>query len=160
MSLIAPEYLEAISDIKTHKPDSDIKMASSVTGLPVDFTELDASYWVKNLVSPVLFTDAVRVMSRKSAKGRRHGRKADPAIDFLLEIGPHAALKGPLLQILKEEGLDDVGYASMHFRGQHDVASAVTAAGELASHGASIDISAVNNIQARARTLVNLPSYP
>ena len=57
--------------------------------------ELAADYWRANLESPVRFTQAVtKMMSLENGI----------AIDVLLEIGPHAALKEPLEQTLKSIG--------------------------------------------------------
>jgi len=161
MDLIAKDYLQSISHIVTMAPEaSDMRMFSSVTGQHIDHTDLGPEYWVKNLTSPVLFSDAVRGMSRKLAKSRRHGRKADPAIDFFLEVGPHAALKGPLRQVLESEALSNIGYSAMLVRGQNAVDSAVLAAGALASRGVRLDFNAVNNANGPPRVLVGLPSYP
>lgn len=162
MELVAQPYLRSISDVTVNGDDvsADVEMISSVTGQLARPSELSPEYWVRNLVSPVLFADAVTAMLRKPSRGLRHRRKAEPAVDFLLEIGPHAALRGPLSEILKSEGMQGVKYASMLVRGKDAVNSAMTAAGDLYCNGCPVDIAAVNNFQHDARVLVDLPPYP
>lgn len=68
---------------------------SSVTGQVED--TIDASYWVKNLVQPVMFADALQgvLMLHEDNKKLKLLPKA------VLEIGPHAALKGPIKQTVE-----------------------------------------------------------
>lgn len=162
MKLVAEPYLRSIAKVTSKKGEvlSGIKMLSSVTGRLMESSELTPEYWVQNLVSPVHFSDAVTTMLRSSGKISRRQRKAESAVDFLLEIGPHAALRGPLLDILKKESLESVGYASMLLRGSDAVDSAMTAAGDLYCRGYPVDVATVNNFQHEPRVLVDLPAYP
>ena len=162
MKLVAEPYLRSIADVTSERGEasSGIKMLSSVTGRLVESSELTPEYWVQNLVSPVHFNDAVTTMLRSSGKSSRRQRKAESAVDFLLEIGPHAALRGPLSDILKKESLESVGYASMLLRGSDAVDSAMTAAGDLYCRGYPVDVATVNNFQREPRVLVDLPAYP
>ncbi|PHH81292.1 hypothetical protein CDD82_1123 [Ophiocordyceps australis] len=84
---------------------------------------------------------------------------ANWAIDTLVEIGPHSALKGPLQQILKDCGLTGVGYASMLSRGAHAIKTALACAGELVISGVPAAMGHVN-LEADARPVVDLPPYP
>ncbi|EJT79060.1 hypothetical protein GGTG_04149 [Gaeumannomyces tritici R3-111a-1] len=54
--------------------------------------DLAGPYWVNNLLRPVRFTQAVR-----AAAASAHG-----PFDFAIEVGPHVALKGPVLETLRE----------------------------------------------------------
>jgi acyl transferase domain-containing protein len=160
MELLAETYLHSIADVIVQEEDAstDMEMISSVTGQLVKPAELTPQYWVRNLVSPVLFSDAVTAMLRGSKKTFR--RKTEPAVNFLLELGPHATLQKPLLDIAKSEMSRGVGYTSMLLRGKDAFDSVMTAAGDLFRHGYPVDISAVNNIQQECRILVDLPAYP
>jgi len=162
MKLVAEPYLRSIADVTSESGQvpSGIKMLSSVTGRLAEPSELTPEYWVQNLVSPVQFNDAMITMLRGSGKSFRRQRKAESAVDFLLEIGPHAALRGPLSDILKKELLENVGYASMLLRGSDAVDSAMTASGDLYCRGYPVDVAAVNNFQHEPRVLVDLPAYP
>ncbi|KAI8950362.1 hybrid PKS-NRPS protein [Xylaria longipes] len=73
---------------------------SSVTGEEQTFSNPnafqalhDGSYWVRNMTDSVLFADAVR---RATLQSR--------SFDFGLEVGPHPALKGPVIDTIKESG--------------------------------------------------------
>ncbi|KAK4120609.1 ketoacyl-synt-domain-containing protein [Parathielavia appendiculata] len=67
-------------------------------GEPTD-AELAAAYWKDNMVKPVLFYEAVTTALET------HG-----AFDCAIEIGPHAALKGPVAQIMKEKNIPAFPY--------------------------------------------------
>jgi acyl transferase domain-containing protein len=80
-------------------------MLSSVTGDAVSGSSLiDPAYWVRNMVSPVRFSQAVGTMC--AAAPATIAKKLDmshllvPVVDHLLEVGPHAALQAPLRDIL------------------------------------------------------------
>jgi acyl transferase domain-containing protein len=162
MELVEQSYLHSMSgvDIQQSVASSDITMVSSVTGQSMEPSELTPEYWVRNLVSPVLFADAVTAMLRGSKRSFRRSVKAEPAVDFLLELGPHATLQTPLLDIVKAEALEDVKYASMLLRGKNATDSAMTTAGSLYCHGCPVDVTAVNDIRHECRVLVDLPAYP
>lgn len=94
-----------------------------------------ASYWRANLESPVLFSEAVtRLVSRE-----------DVPINVLVEIGPHAALKSPLEQILKQSG-KPVKYVSTLRRQEDGCRSMLQCAGALFALNASVDLAAVNGV--------------
>ena len=162
MDLVAKSYLHSISDIDVQQSValSDITMVSSVTGKSIEPSELTPEYWARNLVSPVLFADAVTAMLRGARRSLRRGAKLEPAVDFLLELGPHATLQSPLSDIVKAQAQEDVKYASMLLRGKDAVESAMATAGNLYCHGCPIDVTAVNDIRHECRVLVDLPAYP
>ncbi|KAH8885728.1 ketoacyl-synt-domain-containing protein [Thozetella sp. PMI_491] len=160
MALIAEAYLASITDCAFLPPgsSSNVKMVSSVTKETLDFKDIDPSYWVENLTSPVQFSDALASLLKGETRRRRRG--GESAIDFLLEIGPHSALQGPVKQIIRSEGLKNVGYASVLKRGDDAVKTAMEAAGVLYAHGLDVNLNAVNQIHEPPAPLVNLPSYP
>jgi acyl transferase domain-containing protein len=162
MQPLADDYLQALEGMipKDLGSKGKVKMASSVTGKDVTYLELGPSYWVQNLVSPVLFSDAVETLLKQPTKGRRKAQATEPAFDYLLEIGPHAALKGPLRQILQAHAASQIPYSSLLLRGENGPVTALAAAGALFCHGVHIDIKAVNNTHGRPSPLSGLPSYP
>lgn len=162
MSLVSEEYLRSIAHLNPQHSNhpAEITMSSSVTGKIVKSSDLTAEYWVTNLVSPVLFSEAVSEMMKSHAKIARHRHKSEPGIDFLVEIGPHAALRGPLQQILDSQSLQNIAYASVLHRNQEAAASAMKLAGELYCRGLPVDINAVNHVQSKPHVLVDLPAYP
>lgn len=84
---------------------------------------MTAEYWKDNLVSPVLFYQAVQ---RAVITHRSEG------LDVAVEIGPHAALKGPCLSTVKEvlDGVD-LPYAGCLERGRSDLEAFAAALGYL-----------------------------
>ncbi|KAL9031280.1 MAG: hypothetical protein Q9196_000687 [Gyalolechia fulgens] len=97
--------------------------------------EIAAPYWRANLESPVRFLDAVsNLVSAES-----------PAIDILVEIGPHPALKSPLNQILTSLG-KNVPYTSSLKRDEDGSSMLLQLAGSLFSLNAQIDLVAVNSV--------------
>ena len=73
--------------------------------------DLSGSYWVNNLLQPVLFTQAVQ--AAVTAAG---------PFDFAIEVGPHAALKGPVLETLRADGDEEAfPYVGLLHRGKDDV---------------------------------------
>ncbi|PNP48840.1 hypothetical protein THARTR1_10285 [Trichoderma harzianum] len=94
MLLIEKEYLQALQKVKGSQTSTSVTMVSSLTGAEIGGGMIiDRDYWVRNLVSPVLFTHAMkRVCQTKSGSKR---------VDFILEVGPHSQLGGPIKQTLR-----------------------------------------------------------
>ncbi|KAI9728591.1 MAG: Type I Iterative PKS [Cirrosporium novae-zelandiae] len=161
MNMIAAPYLQAIHDIQPMPARGSRKMYSAVSGGLADATELGPVNWVRNLVSPVQFSDAVYELLRPIKLGKR---TTETAVDILLEVGPHSALQGPVKQIMKEYGISGVDYRSVLLRGRNGINTALDAAGALFANGVGVDISKVNSGTGYALNdvpspLVNLPSY-
>ncbi|KAJ6133992.1 phenolpthiocerol synthesis polyketide synthase ppsB [Penicillium sp. IBT 18751x] len=154
-------YAEFIADLQPiprdyneHEEDEDIQtMVSSVTGQEVAPELLGPYYWVRNLVSPVLFSDAVKEMVAPS-----EAEKSDGTLDLLIEVGPHGALGGPVEQILGHHGVKHIGYKSMLTRGRNALETSLELASELFLKGVPIDISQVNS-DVNAHRLTDLPPY-
>ena len=119
---------------------STIEWHSSVTPFKTPNRErITASYWRKNLESPVLFSDAVQQMVKNEAN----------PLDLLLEIGPHPALSGPLKQIrvaLQQTSHSMPAYLGTIVRGKDALASMLSLAGNMFLLNASINLTAVNAV--------------
>lgn len=103
--------------IKIQTPGSGVasKWYSSVTpGRDIAPATLADTYWVDNLVKPVLFSQALEAAFSGES---RHQRKK---IVVGLEVGPHPALKKPVLDTLSELGMD-VRYSGALRRGANDM---------------------------------------
>ncbi|KAL0940537.1 Lovastatin diketide synthase LovF 14 [Colletotrichum truncatum] len=106
---------------------------SSVTGEHCEASALqDPAYWQKNLVSPVRFATAVANLLK------------DPELEecLFLEIGPHAALAGPLRQNCVAAG-QRCEFVPSLTRGKDSRVSLHSAIGELFLRGVSLDLSFV-----------------
>ncbi|KAL4970542.1 type I polyketide synthase [Aspergillus stella-maris] len=171
MQEIAEEYRAVIGVLEV--PSScDRKfcpeMVSSVTGTWVDPSDLlSADYWVRNMVSPVLFLDALSALCASSGEAEP-ARKLDRShrrhmpIHHLLEVGPHSVLQAPCKDILKSMKKEKTTtYLSMLVRNAHAVETALMAAGHLHCAGYPVDLSSVNISNSwGAKSLPNLPEYP
>ncbi|GIC84422.1 type I polyketide synthase [Aspergillus udagawae] len=171
MREIANEYQSAMGTLE--KPSCEKKkgpvMLSSVTGDWVSNFELtDPAYWVRNMVSPVLFSDAVsRICSSPGKQTRKidGSHRYQMAISHLLEIGPHAALQGPCRDILKSINKQaDILYQSLLVRNKSAVKTTLDCAGRLHCYGYPINLALVNTTAYdganQRRVLSNLPEYP
>lgn len=95
MDHCASAYLECLAgcDIHAELPIASCAWVSSVYGPSGKPTakELRGRYWRDNMVQPVLFSEALsRILVENGP------------FDAVLEIGPHAALKGPATQVMQE----------------------------------------------------------
>lgn len=75
------------------KPVGRASMMSTVTGEMVGGKSLTASYWRQNLQSRVLFASGLESLLQLPLAGSDNKK-----VDYLLEIGPHHALQGPIRQ--------------------------------------------------------------
>ncbi|RHZ44289.1 uncharacterized protein CDV56_102026 [Aspergillus thermomutatus] len=127
-------YLSSMLSFQSHpsRPEvhSDCVWVSSVAvGSDTSVAELDASYWVDNLLSPVLFKQAVE----------RAVTELGP-FDAIVEVGPHPALKGPVRQILEGLKVSQLPYTGILERGTEAAWSMSTALGYLWTHVENISI--------------------
>lgn len=171
---IQPRGLGQITDDKKERSAS---FFSSVTGTRVPLEKLNAQYWVSNLVGQVKFANSLRTLcfetnaQRAGSTGapriRRAGAAQKPSVDCLIEIGPHAALSGPIKQVLQVDAklnAADITYVSILTRKVNAVTTALGAAATLASLNYPISFSAINRPMgikegSTPQLLVNLPTY-
>ncbi|PYH42430.1 PKS-NRPS hybrid synthetase psoA [Aspergillus saccharolyticus JOP 1030-1] len=116
MAPCAEPYANALRacGIQPQRPaPSDCLWISSVYQKNIDEVQdsLADSYWVSNLVSPVLFSQALQY-----ALG-------EDRFDLAIEIGPHPALKGPARQVMQEAIGDPIPYTGVLSRGTNDINS-------------------------------------
>ena len=107
---------------------------STVTGKAEGKKPLGAQYWRSNLELPVLFHEAMERLIQTES------------VDILLEIGPHAALKTPVHQIvhsLSRKSFPD--YLATLIRGQNSCQNVQATAGNLWVRGYPVDINAINS---------------
>ncbi|KAF1841194.1 polyketide synthase [Cucurbitaria berberidis CBS 394.84] len=118
---------------------SEVKMVSSVTNsVLAENVVLDEKYWSANLVSPVLFNQAIRTALTS---------KEVPKIDILIEIGPHSTLSGPIRQIKTELQADKLQYLPTLARGFPCAEQVLKLAGELFLRNYPLDLARVTGIE-------------
>ncbi|KAL8657370.1 MAG: hypothetical protein Q9226_001979 [Calogaya cf. arnoldii] len=152
MEDIATRYLESISTV-VPRSEADVQFHSSVKGQLVDTDTLTADYWVHNMTSPVQFLDGVQSM---------YGQAPGP--DVLIELGPHSTLEAPLRDIMKANPRwsSKVRYFPTLVRNKDAVTTALSLASALYVLGASLKLSAVNQVEPAtlSKPLPDLPAYP
>ncbi|KAG8162418.1 hypothetical protein KVR01_008183 [Diaporthe batatas] len=155
MEPLAPAYETALRECasyKTEARDEDVRMVSSVTARILRDGDVDAAYWVRNMVGAVRFADALT--------GILLDDDEEQAVDILLEIGPHPALKGPSSQVASELKVD-ISYFGTLNRNQPAFECLLEAAGQLFTSNHPVDLAAVNADQQHpGHLLTDLPTYP
>jgi zearalenone synthase (highly reducing iterative type I polyketide synthase) len=168
MNRVFSSYAASISDIEPRQcqqnqgggeENSSRKqiMVSSVTGQEVEPELLGPYYWVRNLVSPVLFSDALKELV-SPAESDAKNNSSNKSVDILIEIGPHSALGGPVQQTLDHHGIENVAYKSMLTRGKSALDTSLELAAELFLARITLHISKVNG-DLHTRRLMDLPPY-
>jgi len=131
---IVPEYMELMGTLSSQDLPETTPMVSSVTNELASFKELSqASYWAKNLISPVKFSTALA-----------HACSLQK-IDNILEIGPHSALQAPIKEIIKGvKKTESIEYSSILIRSVPATQTLLESIGSLHCRGHSMNLSKVN----------------
>ncbi|KAL3430444.1 hypothetical protein BDV09DRAFT_202202 [Aspergillus tetrazonus] len=152
-------YLDALEEcnIKVKDVISGTTWYSSVHPRDdIDSASLRGAYWIENMVMPVLFSQAVAHALNES--------NSPP--DFVIEVGPHPALKGPVQQNIAEffPAASNVTYLAPCIRGSSSFASLSNVIGSLwETLGAgAIDITRYLRLfgLGQAKFIKDLPTYP
>ena len=163
MDCVGDDYLAALQRIQIQHTKK-AEFYSSVSGEQSNFSELGPSYWVKNMLSCVEFSDSVRNLCLDLDDERRE-RGLNAAVDILIELGPHSALAGPVKQILQADPKlrnSSIRYASVLVRNQSAVQTSLQMAGQLFKSGYPVNFDQINNPHGNSglEVLVDLPTYP
>ncbi|KAL4924995.1 acyltransferase domain-containing protein [Aspergillus undulatus] len=160
MDRIAADYLGSIAHTKPLIPGDPerTKFFSSVTGRQMFPVELDPQYWVQNLVGPVDMVSGIQSMCFENndtmpngplaRKQRRPIMPRKITVDSLIEIGPHAALAGPIKQTLKASNISDRAlpeYDSVLIKGMDATSTALAVPSSLVCRGYPVNFQAVND---------------
>lgn len=126
--------------------DPEVAFYSTVTGELISANELlSASYWRRNMESPVLFSSAAQ-----SLLGNNSGDQV------FVEIGPHSALQGSLRQIFQGRSESNSQYMSALVRNAPASKTMLQCVAQLFMRGFPIDFAAM----APGRVLTDLAAYP
>ncbi|KAB8271705.1 polyketide synthase dehydratase-domain-containing protein [Aspergillus minisclerotigenes] len=154
MKNVVEAYFKAIKTIKPVTTAVAIYF-SSVTGGIAAPADLGPAYWVQNLTSTVLFTNALGKMCADD----------ESRPNMLIELGPHSALMGPIWDTLKGIGppTAKIAYAPTVVRNSEPSHSLLDAAGAAYVRGAVLDMTEINFPKSKAKNrsfLRDLPRYP
>lgn len=136
--------------------DSPTWFSTVHRGTTVDGTfALDGQYWVDNLNSTVLFSQALEDALEKSGP-----------FDSAIEVGPHAALKGPACDVINKCTSGIIPYTGTLSRGKSDIESFANSLGSLWTNAGAMAVdfeglqNAVYDDTENIVQLHELPSYP
>lgn len=99
-------------DIRPQAPTQSIWVSSVYAEIDLnshDIGSLADSYWIENLIHPVLLSQAIQQAVASSGP-----------FDLALEVGPHSALKGPVTQMIRSLTGNTIPYQSFLRRNQND----------------------------------------
>ena len=139
----------------------NVKMVSSVTNsILSEKTVLDEGYWSTNLLSPVLFNQAVQTIGTSPEFAN---------VDMLIEVGTHSALSGTIRQIKAAYNFEKLQYLPTLIRGADSASSLLKLAGELFLRDFPLYMERVTAIEESSRgreascrkgnLIVDLPPY-
>ena len=167
MEMVGPKYLAALSDLPRPAANSRVAFYSSVRGEAMSGEDLDAAYWVKNLVSQVRFSDALQslCLATNGTSDLVNSSLSKTAVEILVEVGPHSALAGFFKQLMAatpDLTGSNIRYITSLSREKDAVKTSLNLASELFVAGYPIDLKAVNfsDSERQPRVLVDLPPYP
>ena len=159
-------YLQSLRscNIQPQAPTQRIWVSSVYAEIDLashDMKSLADTYWIENLVNPVLLSQAIERAIAHSGP-----------YDLALEIGPHSALKGPVTQTIRTLTGNTVPYQSFLRRNQNDTVAFSSALGftweqlgasavDLSRFTRSVAEEFADKAESRAtlRLLKNLPNY-
>ena len=157
MDLISEQYKDFLGELH---PNTEVAVDffSSLKGRKVEPGTLSAAYWVANLKSPVLFSQAARNLCETTGSDGKRG------VDVLIEVGPHSALQGPVRQILQNLPGKESTVRSLPSltRNKDDLTSLLQLVSTLWMIGCQLNIGQINfpnSPSALPRILTDLPPY-
>ncbi|MCJ1285020.1 hypothetical protein MMC26_004357 [Xylographa opegraphella] len=157
MRAVEADYLTALGNI-SHNESTHAEFWSSSRAQRIDTGSLDSSYWVDNMVNPVLLSQTLQKLCFPTKDSRAEG-----PIDVLIEIGPHSTFESPIKQILKANAGSgsDLKYLYTLKRDHDATQTMLSLASRLFEMGYEIDLGKVNfPVSSSAKVLIDLPSYP
>ncbi|PHH71960.1 hypothetical protein CDD82_6238 [Ophiocordyceps australis] len=148
METVAPMYMDllgrAFKGLERPHHATGVTFVSSQSGEVLDgASHFGPQYWIDNLTSPVRFSTAVQSMVEAKGDG------------IFLEIGPHAALSGPLRQICQDASRP-WNYIPAMIRKENNVETLWSALGKCFQHGVDVDW---KSLWPGARAVSDLPTY-
>ncbi|GKZ35950.1 type I Iterative Polyketide synthase (PKS) [Aspergillus brasiliensis] len=149
MDSVGAEYEELTRPHLVNHQDTMVPMYSTVSGAVITSPrELDAAYWRRSLESPVLFSTAFRDLAKSTQKSHQ----------FVVEIGPNSALRGPIQQILRSINMSFTYCATMRSN-ESNLSRVLSVAGTAYANYVPVDLLAVNDGY-QGEILTDLPPYP
>ncbi|KAF5863618.1 hypothetical protein ETB97_009712 [Aspergillus alliaceus] len=162
MNVVSEAYNDSIGFISSGEARfQGPTMVSTVSGKGVTSHELrEPSYWVNNMVSPVKFSQGFeRLCAKRIVKKIDGSHRGMLKIDACVEIGPHAALQGPIMEILASKGTQ-MAYLSALQRNASATKTLLGTLGQLWCLGCGPDLARANQYSDCTASICDLPQYP
>ncbi|MCJ1402141.1 hypothetical protein MMC11_005360 [Xylographa trunciseda] len=157
MRAVEADYLAALGHI-SHNESTNAQFWSSSRGHRIDTQSLDSSYWVDNLVNPVMLSQTLQKLCFPTKNAQVEG-----PIGVLIEIGPHSTFETPVKQIRKANAGSgsELEYMYTLKRGHDATQTMLNLASRLFEMGYEIDLAEVNFPRgSNVKVLIDLPTYP
>jgi NADPH:quinone reductase-like Zn-dependent oxidoreductase/acyl transferase domain-containing protein/NAD(P)-dependent dehydrogenase (short-subunit alcohol dehydrogenase family) len=151
MSGIAAHYLDMVKEncpqLGSSRTSSGVQFFSTVIGAQM-VNGVDAEYWYCNMICPVQFSQGLECMIEQGGA------------DYLVELGPSAALAGPIKQCTATLP-NRIDYYATLARGEDSVKPLYDLAGRMFLSGASIDLTKVNKSTNGdlPKVIIDMPNY-
>ncbi|CAK4031885.1 polyketide synthase [Lecanosticta acicola] len=170
MEAIAKEYHAMLQNITPGEPNKT-QMFSTVTGALAEEEVLNGEYWVKNLISPVRFSDGLSTTLFRAAQKGQASLKIDSSagnvfVDTIVELGTHGALQSAIKDILASQpGASIITSHALLNRSKPGAESLLSTVGHLWSRGYPVNLQLVNeswdagHAPRKPSLLVDLPGY-
>lgn len=160
MQEFSTEYLHQLDGLDVKSLRKSIRFISTVTASPKN-SGFGPQYWVENLVSKVRFSDAIlKTVHLEQGFDRS---SAGHVKQIMIEIGPHAALLGPIRQTVEANiGAFEYSYVPVLVRDTCALTSFLGLTGKLFEHGFAVDlhmINSMNSIKSHPVVVHDLPTY-
>jgi acyl transferase domain-containing protein/NADPH:quinone reductase-like Zn-dependent oxidoreductase/thioesterase domain-containing protein/acyl carrier protein len=123
--------------------EASIPLMSTVTGSRAQGVELDAAYWWRNVREAVRFSEGVRGLIEEGCT-------------TFIELGPHPALSGNVLECLSEAKVTGIAVPSLR-REEDESIHLLGALGVLHNAGFPVEW---DRLWPEPRAVVDLPTYP
>ncbi|KAK5653765.1 hypothetical protein OQA88_7922 [Cercophora sp. LCS_1] len=155
MEVVAQAYLASLEGMEHGAPRDGVAFFSSVVGARKE-ADFGPAYWVSNLVSQVKFSAAAQLVAEHASAAYT------TANNVVIEVGPHAALAGPLRQSLSNFRLSSGAsfkyeYIPCLVRNESAVRTVLALAGKVFESGALLQF---NGVSPRGKVISGLPKYP
>lgn len=161
MQPIADPYLVWLKKlVKPEERLDNVIYSSPTTGRRMKSAKSigDPKHWVESLTHPVLFVDAFRNMCFDDSSA------SAPDVDVVVEVGPHAALSGPIQELLTLPEFKgcEIPYLSCLVRKSSALDTMHALVCDLIRKGYPVNLGAINFPNGRdgVRVLYDLPHYP
>ena len=161
MQEASTQYIHQLDGLDVKSLRKSTRFISTVTASLKD-SRFGPEYWVENLVSKVRFSDAI--LEYIHLEQGLDSPSAGHAKQIMIEIGPHAALLGPIRQtVATSTGAFEYSYLPVLVRETNALASFLGLAGKLFENGLHVNFHAINSMRPRLSDPVvvhDLPTYP